>query len=430
MRGMRRTRPTRRRARHSEAVPTLRSVTKARRRHRRQNTTCQLDAISREQTVNGSIQHRPDRPKPWRAKYWAPDGKQKSKTFTVKSDAEKWLRSELRTIDLGTWIDPAAGMRTYAEWSDAWLAGLDVKPKTRAGYESLLRSRVLPRFGTTQLRRITPPDVRSWVADMATEGLSPSRIRQARQVLRASLEQAVADGILAKNPTAHVKVPADRPREQLFLRAEQVSVLAEAAEARQAGSGLLIRFLAYSGLRWGEAVALKRSSLDLLRRRVHVRESATEVNGRLVIGPPKSHRSRTVVLPRFLVERLAAHLAEHEHELVFTAPAGGYLRVGNFRKQVWLPATAAVDVPNGLRVHDLRHTAASLAISAGASLKAVQTALGHASPTITLDRYAHLYQDDLEALADAMHNRWADADVAHTWPKPDETVRELAARNG
>lgn len=73
---------------------------------------------------------------------------------------------------------------------------------------------------------------------------------KARQVLRASLEQAVADGILAKNPTAHVKVPADGPREQLILRTEQDSALAEAAEARQAGSGVLIRFLAYSALRW------------------------------------------------------------------------------------------------------------------------------------------------------------------------------------
>ena len=97
---------------------------------------------------------------------------------------------------------------------------------------------------------------------------------------------------------------------------------------------------------------------------------------------------------------------------MFTAPEGGALRVSNFRRKVWLPAVAASEAPGGLRVHDLRHTAASLAISAGASIKAVQHLLGHKNVTITLDRYSHLYQDDLENLAQTMHQRYATTAVA------------------
>lgn len=386
--------------------------------------------------MNGSIEQRKGRPAPWRARYRGADGRQHSASFRTKELAAQWLRSELGKLDRGEWVDPRSGLVPFGEWSEGWLAGLHVKPKTAEGYASLLRSRVAPTFGRVPLSRITPASLREWVAGMVAEGLSPSRVRQARQVVRAALGAAVADRLIARNPTDRLAVPADRPRAQRFLTAEQVAALAEAAEARQVGAGVLVRFLAFSGVRWGEAVALRVEALDVLRRRVHVRESATEISGRVVVGSPKSHRARTVVLPAFVVERLAAHLAGRSaqspesplspspSELVFAAPAGGFLRVGTFRRRVWLPATEAVGL-SGLRVHDLRHTAASLMISAGASIKAVQTALGHASAVLTLDRYSHLYQDDLEALAEAVHERFAAADVAQVWPRAAGEVRRL-----
>lgn len=365
----------------------------------------------------GSIQHRPERSKPWKARYRGPDRKERSVSFTRKVDAERHLRAELSKMDRGVWIDPTAGDITLSEWTEPWLQSLDLKPSTRASYESLLRSRVLPSFGDVPISKIEPTDVRTWVAGLVVEGLSASRIRQARHVLRASLEQAVADGRIGRNPTAHVKVPADRPREQRFLDADQVATLADTAESLQDGAGVLVRFLSYSGLRWGEAIALPRTNVDTLRARVHVRTAATEVSGEMVIGTPKSHRSRTVVLPRFLLDRIAAHLASHDSDRVFLSPAGGMLRSANFRRRVWLPALEAAQIEPGLRIHDLRHTAASLMISSGASIKAVQMALGHASATITLDRYSHLYQDDLEALADRLDERYRDADAAPVRPR-------------
>ncbi len=366
---------------------------------------------------SGSIQKRKDRPdKPYRARYWAPDGKQKSKTFAKKTDAQLWLRNELGKLDSGEWLDPKAGAVTVREWSETWLHGLTgKKPKTLSGYESILRSRLLPKFGDHQLRQVTPAGVRSWMAEMAAEGLSPASIRQQRQVLHAMLEVGVADGLLGRNPTAHVKAPSVSRRRQLFLTAEQLARLADACEERQEGAGVLVRFLGYSGLRWGEAVALRRSAINVDRRRVRVKESATEVGGKLEWGTPKTHEARSVILPAFLCTRLASHVdGMSPNDLVFRASRGGPLRSSNFRRDVWTVACAEAGMPEGLLVHDLRDTAASLAISAGASIKAVQRMLGHASASMTLDVYASLFEEDLEDLADRLDAKFAAADVTST----------------
>ncbi|MCH8899898.1 MAG: site-specific integrase [Acidobacteria bacterium] len=373
----------------------------------------------------GSVRHRQDRPKQWQARYYSPDGQQHSKSFARRVDADTWLRSELAKVDRGLWVDPTAGNVAFGEWVVDWSKGLTVKPKTAAGYRSLLKSRVLPTFGAVPLRRITPAMVRAWVAEMADEGLSASRQRQARQVLHAALDQAVTDGLIGRNVTDKVKVAATRSREHRYLTAEQVAVLAAACEDRQDGAGMLVRTLSYAGIRWGEAVALRASAVDVLRRRIEVRESATEVAGTLVWGTPKNHKSRVVIIPTFIATRLGAHMDGLKGEdLMFQSPRGHPLRTGNFARAVWRPAVAACEL-DGLRVHDLRHTAASLMISSGAQVKAVQRALGHASAAITLDVYAGLFDDDLEALADAMTERYGEADVDQVRTKPIAPVVEL-----
>ena len=137
-----------------------------------------------------------------------------------------------------------------------------------------------------------------------------------------------------------------------------------------------------------------------------------EVGGRLVTGEPKTHEHRTVVVPRHALPTPGVKSVETSSDaLVFTAPKGGPLRSANFRKNVWLPAVAALSnavgkFPGDLVVHDLRDTAASLAISSGASIKAVQRMLGHASAAMTLDVYGGLYDDDLEDLADRLEEKW------------------------
>ena len=134
------------------------------------------------------------------------------------------------------------------------------------------------------------------------------------------------------------------------------------------------------------------------------------------------------MVPAFVARRMGVHVAGLDRdELVFTSPKGLPLRTPNFQRRVWLPAVASCGLSD-LVVHDLRNSAASLMVSAGASIKAVQRALGHSSAALTLDRYSHLYDDDLEALADALEERFAHTDVAQMWPKPPRELVDLASR--
>ncbi|SFF59402.1 Site-specific recombinase XerC [Actinoplanes philippinensis] len=212
------------------------------------------------------------------------------------------------------------------------------------------------------------------------------------------LGHAVRDGRIFRNPADGVRLPRVLREEPVFLDHAQVAALADACEPY----GLLVRFLAYTGLRWGEMSALRVGRLDLLRRRVNVAVAFSEVRGQLIEGTPKSHHRRSVPIPRFLVDELAAHVAGRPKDaLVFTAPNRGPLRNTNFRPRFCTPAAESVGL-TGLTPHDLRHTAASLAVAAGGNVKAVQRMLGHASAAMTLDVYADLFEDDLDQVADRL----------------------------
>ena len=160
---------------------------------------------------------------------------------------------------------------------------------------------------------------------------------------------------------------------------------------------------------------LKVGRIDLLRRRVEVAEAVSEVRGALVWGTPKSHQRRSVPIPRFLVDDLDVLVAgKSSDELVFTTKRGAVLRNLNFRRDVLDDAAESVGLA-GLTPHELRHTAASLAVSAGANVKAVQRMLGHASAAMTLDVYSGLFDDDLDGVADRLDA--AAAAVPRTCPE-------------
>jgi integrase len=176
----------------------------------------------------------------------------------------------------------------------------------------------------------------------------------------------------------------------------------------------LVLVLAFCGLRWGEAAGLKVGRVDLLRRRLTIAETLSEVGGRLVWGTPKSHAARSVPIPNFVVDLLAEVIAERSNALdssalVFTTWRGRPLRNLNFRRDVFDRAAEDAGLA-GLTPHELRHTAASLAVSAGANVKAVQRMLGHASAAMTLDVYSGLFDDDLDGVAERL-NRAATADT-------------------
>jgi len=300
---------------------------------------------------------------------------------------------------VGLYVDPAAGKRTVEEWSKTWMSQrVHLKPKTLAGYDSLLRSRVIPRWGRVQLGRVERADVVAWVASMPAEGLSASRTRQAYHLFRGMLEDAVKDGKLPRNAAASVALPRIPARSRRYLTHEQVAVLADECGAHRA----LVLVLAYCGLRWGEAAALRVRSVDLTRARIDVVEAVTEIGGQLSWGTPKSHQSRSVPIPRFLCDELAVLIARRQPaDLVFASPEDAVLRLSNGRKRCFDRAAAKVGL-TGLTPHELRHTAASLAIATGANVKTVQRMLGHASAAMTLDRYGRLMDADLDVVAQKM----------------------------
>jgi integrase len=199
------------------------------------------------------------------------------------------------------------------------------------GYESLLRTCVLPMFGPVPLARIEQPAVAAWVAEMRGRGLSASRTRQAYRVLSGMLDSAVQGGYLAKSPCAGIKLPRMVRRDAVILTAGQVDDLAEAASPY----GTLIYLLAYGGLRWGEAAALRRRRCDLLRGRLEVAEAVSDVNGHLCYGSTKTYERRWVRIPTFLVELLARQLETvpaAPEALVFIGLRGAPLRYQSFRR--------------------------------------------------------------------------------------------------
>jgi integrase len=205
-------------------------------------------------------------------------------------------------------------------------------------------------------------------------------------------------------------------------RHEQVAALAAATGLY----GLTVQVLAYTGLRFGELAALRTDRVDLMRRRLEIAESVTEVNGKAVFGTPKNHQRRSVPVPGFLSEDLAATLAgKAPGELAFPSPDGGVLRVGNFRRRYFDAAAKQVGL-DGLTPHELTHTAASLAIATGASVKAVQRMLGHASAAMTLDVYSGLFEDDLDTVAEHLDAAARGARVPV--PCPEATVVSLTQR--
>ncbi len=308
-------------------------------------------------------------------------------------------------VKSGQYVDLRLGRTTVAAWADKWIKSLGpptLKPKTVESYKSLLRSRVLPIFGSRRLATIRPSDVQQWVSSMGAEGLSASRIRQAAVTLGQLLEAAVKDGMIGRNPVAGMKLPRLPHREAAYFEPDVVDKIADEIDGSY---GLLIRVLGTVGLRWGEAAALRRRHVDLLRRRLHVEGSLAELSGRLIEGSTKSHAVRSVPLSPGLAAALERHLQERvgpeRDAYLFTAPNGGPLRYSNFHERVWMPALDRLGVAR-VGLHVLRHSAAARLIAAGASPKAVQSIMGHRSAAFSLTVYGHLFEADLDALAERL----------------------------
>ena len=356
----------------------------------------------------------------YRVRYRQPNKAHTDKRgFTTKREAELYLASIEVTKSRGEYVSATQSRLTIGQTTHEWISSqVQLKPSTRAGYEAIVRTQIDPKWGLVPLGDLSHAAVQTWISD-ESKRVSPATVRSYHRVLSMILKYAIRDGRITRNVAEGVGLPRiNRDRRQYLSHA-----LTHELASRCGPDGDIVLFLAYTGLRWGEMAALRVGDLDMPRRRVKVNRAVAEVGRDLIYGTPKNHGRRSVPFPEFLEPSLLDRIkGKAEDSFVFTAPAGGALRNRNWRRRNFERAVrelvAAHPEIASLSPHDLRHTAASLAISAGANVKAVQRMLGHKSAAMTLDVYSDLFEDDLDAVGIALNAAGSASIVGKMWANP------------
>ncbi len=341
-----------------------------------------------------------------------------TRTFKRRKDADAYANTVEADKIRGGVVDPRASRVTLEVWCRSWLANRsDLRPTTRSLYAYLLDSYVLPALGANEIGQLTVSVVRSWHACLLAK--RPAIAPKAYQVLRASLNTAVADGVLSVNPCKVKGAGTDRPSERPVASMGEVEVLAGAVTARWRAMVLLAY---WCGLRLGELRALRRSDLDLLHRWVDVREQVVDVDGHLLTGPPKTDAGRRrVAIPPHILAELESHLQRFvgadTDAYVFTGLQGtGPLPSATWRRS-WGEARRATGLGH-LRFHDLRHAGNTLAAATGASTRELMARMGHASMRAAVI-YQHATADRDQAIASALSDLATQAPVRPLKPAAD-----------
>ncbi len=321
----------------------------------------------------------------------------------------------------GDWISPDAGRVPVGHWAHEWLAAyVGRASSTQARARSALQAHILPRFADRHLSAVTRFDVERMVNEIVASGRSPATAEKTLRTMSAVMAAAVDARLIRDNPCRGVRAPrAASGHQPRFLTPAEVERLAAYVRAPY---DLLVRFTAYTGLRWGEVAALRGADVDLLRGAVTVARSL-ERGG--TVKDTKTHSRRIVHLEKALRNEVAAHiqtvlLSPADH--LWTVSEGGPLSYTNFRRRVWQPAVMAAAIDPSLRFHDLRHTCASWLIARGGTARAVMAWMGHSTIKVTFDRYGHLFPHELEDLAASLSDlrqspeRWGGATVADVLP--------------
>lgn len=261
-----------------------------------------------------------------------------------------------------------------------------------------------PRWGEVSIGDIAPSDVHAWIAEMAKTSGATVTIR-AHAVLAGMLDMAVLDRRIGQNPArqGRLGLPKKMAGRHRYLSHRDLLTLAYASGKRAP----LVLTLGYCGLRWGEAIALRVKNLDVANQGLYVEENVVEVAGTMHHGTPKSHKVRAVPVPSFLMDMLGRETASRTgDDLVFPGRDGGYMhrtRASAGSKSWFKTALREADL-EPMTLHELRHTAASLAVQSGANVKAIQRMLGHSSAAMTLDVYSDLFENDLDTLSKRLND--------------------------
>ena len=348
------------------------------------------------------------------------NGKRKYHNKTIhgnKKDAERYRNKVAREKDLGTFVEPTK--EALAGFLDNWLEQVvkaRVRERTYNDYSDKVRLYIKPSLGDYKLQQIDPEKINALYNKMLEDGLSARSVRFTHTVLRNALEQAVKWGKLYRNPADLVDLPRQNKKEMKALSPEQAGRFLEATiySPHKALFSLLIS----SGVRPGEALGLKWDDVDFENKRIIVRRALSSVSGGgWKLEEPKTSRSRrTIPLPLTTMKDLREHEKDQAAEklksepgkyndqgFVFAYKNGEPLTLRNLTRRHFKPLLEKAGLPD-IRLYDLRHTCATLLLSAGENPKVVSERLGHASVTLTLDTYSHVLPDMQESAASKLEN--------------------------
>lgn len=342
-----------------------------------------------------SIKRRKDRGNKWQARYRDPSGKEHAQLFDRKVDGENWLTSVTADILKGTYVDPNAGKATVREYAETWLERMTPtwRATTAGTVTNSIERHVLPVLGDRRVSSLRKTDVEALCASL---GLSAATVGTVHQHLSQMLASAVEDGLIPRNPASRARLPKrELPRVQPIAPA----VIAKIAAALPDWLKVAVPLGIGVGLRQGEMSGLTVDRLDMLRKTLRVDRQLVDRHVEVPTHAPVKTASsnRTVPLAQFVVDALADHLARFPTDtadFVVRDPEGRPVNSSRFGYP-WRAACKAAGV-DGLGYHSLRHTFASTLLSRGVSVKAVADWLGHSSPVITLQTYAHLMPRDEE----------------------------------
>lgn len=346
----------------------------------------------------------------YRVQYRTPDRRPTTKRgFKRKKDAELFAAQVETSKADGTFISPSAGNTTINDLHPAWEHGQkQLAHRSQRNNTSAWNLYVQPRWGDWPVGRITTPEIRKWVNELQ-ETKGRDTVLRALHVFRAVLEVAVEERKIKVNPAVKIQVKRETRTRRPYLTVPQVDALADGMGDPQHET--LIYVLAYCGLRINELTALLVEDFEQDAGRLSVTKA---VKGPGLLGPTKTYEQRRVPVPKFVADKLGELIDGQPHDApLFTSPEGHRIDADNWRDRTFKPGLKAAQkaweggktdgqpFPT-LTPHSLRHTCASLAISAGANPLAVQKLLGHESAAVTLGIYSDLFPDDLDQVAVAL----------------------------
>jgi integrase len=371
------------------------------------------------------------RGKRYRVRYRDDLGAKREKLFDdgKKGEAERFDRAVHTDVARGLYVDPVAGREIVEQFGERWIDAQLYRPGTTDRVRRTLRLHVYPVLGRLPLAQVRPSHIQGWVKGL---DLAPSTARVAYSCVVALFGAAVRDRAIAVTPCTGITLPAVESTEHVILTPAQVHAIADGLAPRYRAA---VYLGAGCGLRGGEVLGLELDHINFLGREVDVHQQlVVQSGGAPYIGPVKTRASRrTVELPKVTANALARHLELHpvrpveieDHtdprkvrtrsaELLFTTESGRPIHRATW-SHIWKPGRTAADLPVGVAFHALRHYFATLLIFSGASVKTVQTALGHSTPMITLNTYVGLWPEQIDrtrTLVDAALDEADEAAVA------------------